>query len=199
MGGAEQSGLTAMFAHHRADLLRFLRARCNGDEQEAEDCLQDLWLKLEGTSTGPIANPKAYLFRIANNLLIDRKRSQVRAMRRDRDWLGVADSEPELRVDHAQLADEALAEQQEVEILRRAIDQLPPGARRALQLYRFEERGQAEIAAIMGISLSGVEKHLALAMKHLRNLLTDCGAFGTVTSLQAEGAEAANAPKEQGQ
>jgi RNA polymerase sigma-70 factor (ECF subfamily) len=49
-------------------------------------------------------------------------------------------------------------------------------------LYRFEGRGQAEIAAMMGISRSGVEKHLALAMKHLRVSLADCGLFGVATS-----------------
>src|SRR3546814_14305713 len=56
------------------------------------------------------------------------------------------------------------------------------GAQRAVTLYRFENRSQGEIAAIMGISRSGVEKHMALAMKHLRNALSDCGFFSLAAS-----------------
>lgn len=192
------SGLTAMFEQEREYILRFLRARC-GDGPEAEDVLQDLWIKIGDLSTGPIANGRAYLMRMANNLLIDRRRSQMRAMQRDRDWLGDdAGKEPEMRPDTAQLADEALAQSEEAEILHRAIAELPPGARRALQLFRFEEHSQAEIAEIMGISRSGVEKHLALAMKHLRNALCDCGAFAAVTSNEVKDARGASSVKEQG-
>ena len=157
---------------------------------EAEDVLQELWLKLDGLATGPIGNGKAYLFRMASNLVLDRRRGRMRAMQRDRGWIaeeaGGEPEAPEDRADPAQPADEAIARQQEAEVLHRAIAALPPGARRALQLYRFEERGQAEIAEIMGISRSGVEKHLALAMKMLRNALSDCGAYGSAASLQRE-------------
>jgi len=74
--------------------------------------------------------------------------------------------------------------------LQQAIEDLPHGARRALLLFRFEERSQAEIAQIMGISRSGVEKHLAVAMKHLRNALADCGSFAFAASQEKQGIRA---------
>ncbi|WP_293841182.1 sigma factor-like helix-turn-helix DNA-binding protein [Sphingopyxis sp.] len=55
-----------------------------------------------------------------------------------------------------------------------------------MRLHRFDGHGQAEVAAIMGISRSGVEKHLALAMKHLRDALADCGFFDAA-ALQWQG------------
>jgi RNA polymerase sigma factor (sigma-70 family) len=179
-----EGGLIAVFDANRAALLRFLAARC-GDADEAQDVLQDLWVKLCEAKIGPVANGRAYLFRMANNLVLDRRRTQHRAMARDHGWVSEqhgSDVAVEDRTDTSPAADDALASAQEVAILRQAIAELPPGARRALELYRFEERGQAEIAEIMGISRSGVEKHLALAMKKLREALADCGLSGAVAS-----------------
>ena len=179
-GQTTASGLAAIYGASRAELLRFLSARC-GNAAEAEDLLQDLWMKLEGANPGPVANARAYLFRMANNLVLDRRRGQHRAMTRDRAWIGGGTAIEE-RSDPALLADDALARRQEAEILGRAISALPAGAQRALQLYRFEELDQGEVARIMGISRSGVEKHLALAMRQLRAALADCGYFGAAAS-----------------
>jgi RNA polymerase sigma-70 factor (ECF subfamily) len=183
-GGASNAGLAMLLEAERPVVLRFLTARC-GDGAEAEDLLHELWLKIATTSTGPIANGRAYMFRMANNLVLDRARMRRRAMRRDRSWLDrdePAEGSIELQRDPAPDAESLISEAQEAEAIRHAVEALPAGARRALQLYRFEGRGQAEIAQIMGISRSGVEKHLALAMKHLRRSLADCGFFGVATS-----------------
>ncbi len=183
---AAKAGLDGLLEAHRAELLRFLTARC-GNASEAEDLLQDLWLKAAHTAAGPVANGRAYLFRMANNLVLDRVRERQRAMRRDREWLErdeIVLPTIEARPDPSAGAEAGLIEAQEAEMLHRAIMSLPDGARRALWLYRFEGRGQAEIATIMGISRSGVEKHLAVAMRHLRQRLADCGFFAAAPSHQ---------------
>lgn len=185
-GEASASGLEGLLSRHRAELLRFLTARC-GNQAEAEDLLQDLWIKVSTMSSGPIANGRAYLFRMANNLVLNQARTRQRAMRRDMSWLqaeGQGEDLPEDRPDPTAAADEMIAKRQEEALLEEAIAALPPGAQRALRLYRLEGRGQAEVAEIMGISRSGVEKHLAVAMKHLRNSLADCGWYGPAGSKQ---------------
>jgi RNA polymerase sigma factor (sigma-70 family) len=182
-------GLVSLLDLHRAELLRFLTARC-GSREVAEDLLQDLWIKASEYASGPIANGRAYLFRMANNLMLDRARASSRAMRRDRQWMekdgtvtdGTATGGGEDRPDPTLPADAALSQRQEAEILERAIEELPAGAKRALVLFRLKGHGQAEVAQIMGISRSGVEKHLAVAMKHLRKSLADCGFFEAVES-----------------
>ncbi|EGD58408.1 ECF subfamily RNA polymerase sigma-24 factor [Novosphingobium nitrogenifigens DSM 19370] len=186
------NGLQALFAGNRPVLLRFLTARC-GDAGMAEDLLHELWLKLERIAPGPVANGQAYLFRMANNLVLDHARARQRAMRRDRDWIdadGSASLDPEDRLDPADSAEEILLRRQEADRLHEAIAALPEGARRALWLYRIEEKGQGEIAAILGISRSGVEKHLALAMKRLRAHLCACGLLGPTSSGDRAGGEA---------
>jgi RNA polymerase sigma-70 factor (ECF subfamily) len=174
------SGLALVLEENRRALLQFLAARC-GSADEAQDLLQELWFKVGAQPSGPIAAPRAYLFRMANNLVLDQARGRQRAMRRERVWLetengGVA-AAVEDRRDPGEPADEALVRRQEAEILHEAIAALPEGAGRALRLYRFDGLGQSEIARVMGISRSGVEKHLALAMKRLRAALVGCGLF----------------------
>ncbi len=182
---ADHSGLAAVLEQHRPELLRFLAARC-GNAAEAEDLMQELWLKTLRPPSGPIADGRAYLYRIANNLVLDGARGRRRALARDRLWLadGSGDELPEERPDPSAAADELISTEQEIARLRTAIAALPPGAREALRLFRMEERPQGEIAQIMGISRSGVEKHLALAMRHLRNALGDCGLPDVAASQQ---------------
>ncbi|MFM7348080.1 MAG: RNA polymerase sigma factor [Erythrobacter sp.] len=171
-----------MIEAHRDELLRFLASRC-GDADAAQDLLQELWLKLSGADFGPVANGRAYLMRAANNLALDRLRAGRRTMARDRRWLEEDAGGAMLdRPDPAPRADEALLEAEEAAVLQAAIARLPEGAARALRLYRFEGMKQHEIAEAMGITRSGVEKHLALAMKHLRGSLADCGFFGSAAS-----------------
>lgn len=179
-------GLTGLFELHRGELQRFVSARCR-DAVLAEDLMQELWLKIASLNPGPIANGRAYLFRMANNLILDHQRSRQRAMARDRQWIdsagghGLALAD---RPDPAPLADEALAKEQENAALHQAIAALPPRAQHALVLHRIEGRGQAEVAQIMGISRSGVEKHLALAIKVLRDELVNCGFLSIAPSLR---------------
>lgn len=183
-GIGNATGLAALVEQHRPELLRFLAARC-GDADAAQDLLQDLWLKLADANPGPIGNGRAYLLRAANNLVLDRLRARRRAMARDRRWLedgGGAVASVIERPDPAPPADEAMLVKEEAQVLAAAIARLPEGARRALLLYRFKGMKQHEIAAEMGITRSGVEKHLALAMKHLRDALSDSGFFGLAAS-----------------
>jgi RNA polymerase sigma-70 factor (ECF subfamily) len=193
------NGLAALYHRHAGELRRFLAAR-SGDADLAEDLFQDLWIKVGARPSGPVSDGRAYLFRMANNLVLDHARSRQRGMARDRAWIDeeVPSSPlPEARPDPAPDAEAQLAKAQETLMLTRAMASLPPGARQALHLYRLEEHSQPEVAKIMGISLSGVEKHLALAMKHLRAKLLDCGLLGAAASEGAEPHSGGKTPGEQ--
>ncbi|WP_337190994.1 RNA polymerase sigma factor [Qipengyuania algicida] len=190
-GTSTRGGLTVLLNEHRPELVRFLTARC-GNSNEAEDLFQELWLKAATTVTGPIANGRAYLFRMAHHLVLDRVRERTRRMRRERIWLddGAYAPTESVHSDPSPSAENALLVEEEVEVLRDAIAQLPPGARRALVLYRFEGHSQANIASLMGISRSGVEKHIAAAMRHLRDALANSGYFDGAASKEVDGREA---------
>ena len=73
-------GLQRVLLNERARLLRFLMARGAGDD--AEDLLQELWQRVAGTTGAPIADPVSYLFRAAENLMRDMRRSKYSRERR---------------------------------------------------------------------------------------------------------------------
>ena len=79
-------GLEAIFMINRSSLLRFLSLRSGG--MDPDDLLQELWLKVRSFESGPIAEPRAYLFKMADNLVHDRRRADARRNRRDDDWSG---------------------------------------------------------------------------------------------------------------
>lgn len=168
-------GLEALYHAYRPDLLRFLVAQ-TGNRAEAEDILQEMWVRVRQPIRAPVANARPYLYRMARNLVIDRLRESQRRMRRDRVWSdhqndhALPGSEPADRTDNAE---HQLMEREELALLASALTTLPEGARRAFQLHKLDGLSQAEVADRLGISISGVEKHMAVAMKYLRRALLD--------------------------
>lgn len=147
-------GLKAVFLAERRMLLRLLAARLR-DPDAAQDALQDLWLKLEALPSGPVADPAAYLFRMANNLVLDRRRSEQRRAIRDGAW-----NDAQCDASDFPTAEEALLARERLALLQAALERLPERTAAIFRAYRFDERPRKEIAAAQGISVSAVEKHL---------------------------------------
>lgn len=173
MSHPSAQGLAAALEEWRADIRRFLVAR-TGSEADADDVLSELWLKLTSIQPGPISNPKSYLFRIANNLVLDRLRETRRRERRESHWTAEqhANYSPLSEVaDPALDAEQRLVAGDEMQRLADALAQLPAGAQRVIRMHKLEGLSHADVAARLGISKSAVEKHMAVAMTHLRRLL----------------------------
>jgi RNA polymerase sigma-70 factor (ECF subfamily) len=158
------AGLEAAFLENRDKLIRFLRARGAGDA--AEDLVQEVWLKITASRSGPVASPLSYLFRTADLLMIDRFRSVRQAGLRDRDWTQVhagdppgisAEPSPERRIAAAQEATSVLA----------LLDGLGERVATIFRRHRIEGAPQKTVAAEMGLSLSTVESELRVAYRAL--------------------------------
>ena len=173
----EQDEWSHAYGLHRASLLRLLMAR-TAIRSEAEDLLQELWIKLWQNPPEDVQDARAYLFRMAQNLVTDRLRTRQRRMERDRRWadevtdFAATAIEP---ADRRKSVEEELLNREEVATLASAIANLPDGARRAFELHKLHGLSHAEVANRLGISRSGVEKHMAVAMKNLKRALLDWG------------------------
>jgi len=165
----DSSGLQQVVLAERGRLLRFLAARGAGDE--AEDLLHELWQRVAAVPNAPIADALSYVFRAAENLMRDRRRSMVSRERRHHDWHDV----------HYQASEEARGERAVIARDQlRAVDATLEGlgSRAALVFRRFrlDGAGQAEIARDLGISLSSVEKDLQKAYQALARLKAELDA-----------------------
>jgi RNA polymerase sigma-70 factor, ECF subfamily len=65
---------TSVFSEHR-ELLLGVAYRILGRVADAEDVVQDAWLRWERADRDEVANPRAYLVRVTTRLAIDRLRS----------------------------------------------------------------------------------------------------------------------------
>jgi len=150
--------LLPTFMAERPALLRYLR-KCGG-EDEAEDLMQDLWLKLKGGGEAEPRDALGYLLRMASNLLKDRRRAAAR--RRVREGSFVRDViEPHL----VPTTERALIARQDLHSIERSLARLGERTSHVFRRHRIGEMSQPAIAAELGISLSAVEKHLQKAYR----------------------------------
>ncbi|NUT49159.1 MAG: RNA polymerase subunit sigma-24, partial [Saccharothrix sp.] len=63
-----------VFDEHR-NLLFSVAYRILGVAADAEDAVQDAWVKWSAANRAAVADPKAYLVRIVSNVAVDRLRS----------------------------------------------------------------------------------------------------------------------------
>jgi RNA polymerase sigma-70 factor (ECF subfamily) len=165
-GADSRTGLEQVFLLHQAALLRFLRARGAGDA--AEDLLQELWIKASSHVSGPVHDALPYLYRAANNLMLDRRRAEMRRARREQDWSEIIGLQGEAAREPS--AERSLIDRDQLQIAQSALDAL--GERTALifRRFRLEGESQRQIAEEENISVSAVEKHLQKAYRALLEL-----------------------------
>ena len=154
------SGLVAVFLANRPALLRFLQAR--GAGPAAEDLLQELWVKASAGAGQPLADPLAYLYRMAANLVLDHRRGELRRARREEAW---AEGDP-LPSDLSSGERTAMS-RDELRLVEAALAELGERTDAIFRRFRIDGLSQRQIADELGISLSAVEKHLQKAYRAL--------------------------------
>lgn len=160
-----EGGLGQLLLTMRPRLLRFISARGVPPDQ-AEDVFQDLFVKMSERPSGPIAQPAAYIFQVASNLLLDLRRSRIRRERRENSWSG-ADLGGALEADDSPGAEQSLIARDQLRLVEQRLDELPPRTNEVFRRYRLHGEPQKQIAADLAISVSAVEKHLQRAYRQL--------------------------------
>lgn len=157
-----------VFLAAQADLLRYA-ARITGDPAEAEDVVQDAWLRFRATASARILEePNGYLFRIVHNLALDKQRRQ---RRESRIFVGGATVATEL-VPSDQPSQQAHIEaKDELAMLHAALAKLPVRTRRAFEMHRFEDMKLVEIAQALGISKSQASELVIEAVEYCKKVL----------------------------
>jgi RNA polymerase sigma factor (sigma-70 family) len=171
--GEGSSTLLNTYLEKRADLVRFFTLRL-GTQAEAEDLVQEIYLKIQsGRDFDDVKSPAAYLYRIGTNLLVDRKRGQIRALRRDTEWHSInTEALGKEYVTADPTGEDSLAAKQRLAKVLTAVGELPPQCQRVFRLHKFDGLSHAQVAEQLGISRSAVEKHVSAALKALTRKLT---------------------------
>ena len=159
-----------MMQQHHNELMRFVSQRVRCDE-DAQDILQQTFIRYaEYSGKNRVDNPRALIFRIAANMVVDHHRLIFNRQDYDTDERTLHSIE-----DTGQNLEQQCDHLQRLEALNRALLELPEKCRQAFYLNRIEGYTHAEIAEKLEISESMVGKHLVRAMKHCSDFLKHYG------------------------
>ncbi|WP_368641455.1 RNA polymerase sigma-70 factor [Castellaniella ginsengisoli] len=142
------SDATLTFNHHRPRLQR-IAYRMLGSWAEAEDVVQDAWLKWHAADHATLANIEAWLVSVTTRLSIDRLRS-VKSRREH--YIGAWLPEPDLTdlADAAPSPEQALEHAHDVSYaLLAVLERLAPEARAAFLLRDVFDEDYGEIARVL--------------------------------------------------
>lgn len=156
--------LSSLFDQLRGPLLRYLVAML-GSAAEAEDITQECFLRLflELRSGKNVGTPKAWLFRVGHNLVLDRWRAVSPEQ-------SLGDSPRDVVDERQPSSEENLLHQERLSLMREAISHLSTQQRLCLHL-RTEGFRYREIAQISGVSESTVCENIR---RGLSRLIKDC-------------------------
>ena len=145
------------------------------NQDAAEDLAQDVFLRVYRArhTYQPTAKFSTWLFRIANNLASNSRRSQGRRREvplslRDSGPLGPRPEERLLAEKSALMPSRQLVRSEMQEIVRGALEELNERQRMAVLLHKFEGMSYADIAAAMDLSTPAVKSLLSRARESLR-------------------------------
>ena len=162
--------LARLDARFRGPLMVFFMRR-QFTRPEAEDLTQEVFLRMVGRDGAEAPeNPDVYVFQVAANLLRDRARRSL--THRADGHTSLDDITAGGLTDHPGLVEDRgpervlLAQESLAEALR-ALDELSERTRHIYILQRLEKMRHKEIAALLGLSVSAVEKHIIRAVAHL--------------------------------
>jgi RNA polymerase sigma factor (sigma-70 family) len=141
---AHAQSLSELFEQHNRTLVSFLSARL-GNEPEAKEVAQEAYVRLlQLHEPGAVSFLRAYLFRVAANIALDRIRRRAVSGRLEDTY---ADEDLTTTLG----PDRELQASQSLDVVRQALLELPARHRRAFLLQRFEDKSTAEIGRLLGI------------------------------------------------
>lgn len=158
----EQKTYELLFKTHSKTLRNFVYYKC-GDVQQAEDIVQDAYIKLwDNCSKVIFEKAKSFLYTVARNLFLNEVAHKKIVLRH----------RVHLPEDKTIETPQFLLEEQEfMKRLKGVIASLPEKQREVFLLSRIDKKKYAEISEIVGISVKAVEKRMSQALVILREQL----------------------------
>jgi RNA polymerase sigma factor (sigma-70 family) len=164
-GGTENVGV--LFDRYEKPLLNFY-AKLTGNRTLSEDLVQEVFLRLlkYRASYDPGTPFRAWVYTIARNARVDHFRKQ----RPETSW--------EPHMSPAVVPADAAQQQQETDLLHRALMQLSEDKREVLVLSRFQDMKYEEIAKLLGCEVGTVKTRVYRALQDLKQIFSGLKSSG---------------------
>jgi len=160
--------IDALYRTYHGALRQFLARYCR-NRDEVADIVQETYCRVQRAgNVDQIRNPKAFLFRVASNVWLNERkllRNELERATPDLEGLEIASDDPGPY--------RSVMGEQELSLVRAALDELPPTCREAFVMNRFQSMTFPQIATELGLSVSMIEKHVSYAISYMRKRLED--------------------------
>lgn len=153
--------ISALYQLYRKELINHL-LRIVKCPETAQDLVQESYIILSRTAADvAIDHPRGFLYRTAGNLALDHLRHNKVVERH---------VEAERIVDEAELpsVEHEICKAQWQALLHQTIAELPPRCRDVFILHKIRGLSYREVARMLDISESAVEKHIIKGLQHCR-------------------------------
>jgi RNA polymerase sigma-70 factor (ECF subfamily) len=165
IGSGDESALAELYQRYKAPLFRFL-VNLVADTAAAEELLQDVFIAAwqRADSFRGASSVKTWLFSVAHKRAaswLARKRSEVPL-----DWAG------DLHADEEPLPYQAFLSWQQEEI-QRALQELSPKHRAAIDLFFFHGLSYKEVAGVVGCPVGTAKSRVSYGLRSLYMLLSE--------------------------
>jgi RNA polymerase sigma factor (sigma-70 family) len=156
-----ERSIASLFRDHNRALVSFLTLRLQS-VQEAKEVAQEAYVRLLQLDRPEVHSfLRAYLFRIASNIAVDRLRRRGTERR-------AAQAEVFDELDDVHEPERISIASEQLDLVRRCLEELPANCRDAFLLHRIEGMSVEAIAARMNISSRMVYLHLDRALVYCR-------------------------------
>lgn len=167
VGGGDVAKMAVLFERHHRPLFRYF-VSMNRNRELSEDLVQDVFFRMLRYRASYDSNQSftAWMYQIARNASVDQ------AQKRRGEVVGIDefdDRRPE-PVSDAPGPAEAAERQQDIALLRRALDRLPEDKREILVLSRFQNMKYEEIATVLGCEVGAVKTRVFRAVRALEQI-----------------------------
>ncbi|MEN5290780.1 RNA polymerase sigma factor [Stenotrophomonas lactitubi] len=163
----ESTDVAQLCAAHYRPLHAHVRRKLP-QRSDADDVVQETWLRVvKVAASGLLSNGRAYLYRVAHNLIAD----HYRLIQRRREE-ALDDAQLQAIADPAPLPEQCLLDAEQLRHLDAIIAALPPRSREVFLLARIEQLSLADIGRQLGISRQTAHSHLLRALVALQQVPT---------------------------
>ncbi|MCW2263106.1 MULTISPECIES: RNA polymerase sigma factor [Sphingobacterium] len=171
LSGGSESAFSAIYAHYSPKIFIFVDRMLtlpDVTDDLVQDIFIDLWQKRDFLKN--IENPKAYLYRMASNRVIDYQKKLAKR----RPILDFVISQQQTM---DSVSEERILYKETLLLLSEALDTLSPQRRIIYELSRNEGLTHDQIAEKLNIAKSTVANQLVSALKQIRQYLEKNAAF----------------------
>lgn len=147
------------------EIFSFVKKKVSS-KQIAEDITQETFTRvIQSSNANAIKNERAFLYRVAKNVIIDQ-------IRKKKNINEVCFNEEEFVQDENKTEEKIILDNQTQQLMSK-IDNLAKKRKQAFILHVLKGYSKKEVADLMDLSLSAVEKHITRATIQLKDELKE--------------------------